>query len=143
MKKLFIACAFLVIATHSLANDWYKINETDESKYYINLPSISETNIYGRKVVKAWVKDLIYNDLTKDGLSVGDYTMSLFYSNCDDSTLGIKSLTQYKNGKVFGNQLNNSYVNMKDVIPNSIGESILNYSCEGMRLKNSSKDTEY
>lgn len=46
--------------------------------------------------------------------------MTLFYNNCDDKTIGIKSMTHYKNGKVFGTQLNNSYVNMNDVIPNTI-----------------------
>ncbi|MBJ9481156.1 surface-adhesin E family protein [Acinetobacter baumannii] len=142
MKKIFITCALLTVATNSIADDWFKINETDESKYYINIPSIAATNSYGKNVVKAWVKDLIYNDLTKDGLSVGDYSMILFYSNCNDNTVGIKSQTHYKNGKIFGTQLNNSYVNMRDVIPNTIGESILAYSCEGLRLKNEGKGSE-
>lgn len=142
MKKIFIVCTLLLSTSNSFADDWFKINETDESRFYINIPSISETNYLGKNVVKAWIKDLIYNDLTKDGLSVGDYTMTLSYSNCDDKTVGIKSQTQYKAGKVFGNQINNSYVTMKDVIPNTIGESILAYSCEGLRLKNSSQDNE-
>ncbi|WP_335954013.1 surface-adhesin E family protein [Acinetobacter higginsii] len=142
MKNLFILCLLIATSSHSFADDWFQINETDESKFYINVPSISETNSYGKKVVKAWIKDVIYNDLTKDGLSVGDNTMSLFYSNCEDNTVGIKSITQYKNGKVFGSQISNSYVNMKDVIPNSIGQSILTYSCEGMRIKKEGKAGE-
>lgn len=55
MKKIFIACALLVIAIHSLADEWFKINETDESRYYINIPSISETKSYG-EFVRSWIK---------------------------------------------------------------------------------------
>lgn len=136
MKKLLVAIIVFIQTVQIYANeDWFKIGGNDEANFYINMRSISEFKLYGKPVVKAWIKREIYNDISKDGLSVGDYNMVMYYSNCEEKTLGVKSLTDYKKGKVFGASNNYSYVEMKDVIPDSIGEAILAYSCTGNEIK--------
>lgn len=137
MRKLISALIFIICPViGNTSDDWFYMGKTNESKYYINIPSISEFNEYGSKLVKSWIKEEIYNDITKDGLTVGDHTMFLYQLDCKNNKIGLKSMTSYKGNKPFGIPTNKSYVEMRDVIPESIGQSILAYSCEGLRIKN-------
>lgn len=138
MKKIIYFFTLILISNSIFANEeWFEMGRTDESRYYLNVPSVKETNVYGKSVVQSWVKMVIFNDISKDGLSVGDYSMLLYQSNCDEETLGIKSITDYKKDRVFGRPTSNSYVQMKDVLPNSIGKAILEYSCAALEYKKS------
>lgn len=81
---------------------------------------------------KVWTRYLVYNDLVQDGLAVGDYLMILYWVNCNNKTLGLKSASSYnklKNGTWKNNSQSNSYVSMEDIIPGSVGESIVNGVC--------------
>lgn len=140
MKKFIITLTLVTQSSYVLASeDWFEMGRTDESSYSINIPSLSETTLYGNKVVKSWIKEVIVYDITKDGLSVNDHIMLMYYSNCKENTLGLKSQTMYRKSKVFGQPINKSYVQMQDVIPGSIGQKILTYSCNGMEIKNSNQ----
>lgn len=114
-------------------SDWKVVGTTKENIYGIDLNSISMVNEYPyQKNKKAWIKNVIVNDLTKDGMTVGDYNMVLEWANCDNRTLGYKSNTAYKkDGTVISNLSNSkSYVQMNDVIPGTIGESIFETICQ-------------
>ena len=136
MNKIFLAISLFLVSKGVLASDdWFLMGSTQESRYYINMPSISESTEYGKTIVKSWIKIQIYNDLTKDGLSVGDYSLMLYQVNCNENTIGLKTSTSYKAGKPYGSQINKSFVQMNDVIPESIGQDILAYTCEGNKIK--------
>ncbi|RTY96821.1 hypothetical protein EKL28_14915 [Staphylococcus aureus] len=58
--------------------------------------------------------------------------MTLYWVNCNNRTLGVKSVSSYikqKNGTVKNNTETEHFVKMNDVIPNSIGEGILDTVC--------------
>lgn len=139
MKKLIYSLALIVFCTKALANsDWLEMGRTGEYNYFINVPSVKNINVYGKPMIQAWIKMVIYNDITKDGLTVGDYSLLLYQINCQDETIGLKSSTDYKNnGKTLGRSFDKTYVEMKDVIPNSIGQGILSYGCAAIDYKNS------
>lgn len=81
---------------------------------------------------KVWVKTAVYEDLVQDGLSIGDYRMSLYLINCNFRALGIKSVTTYKktkNGNFTNETGSVSYPKLEEAIPNSIGESVVDTVC--------------
>lgn len=132
MKKIVILGLFFFASLGANAEEnWINIGKTDESNFYINFKSIEEAYDYNNTYVKSWIKSVIYNDITKDGLSVGDITMTLYYSNCSKNQLGVKTLIAYKNNKPFGSQINNTHPDMRDVIPETMGKLIFDYSCKG------------
>ena len=139
MKKFIYILGVIVFCSEAAAkSDWLEMGRTDEFNYFINVPSVKNINVYGKPIIQAWIKMEIYNDITKDGLSVGDYSLLLYHINCEDETIGLKSSTDYKsNGKTLGRSLNYTSVEMKDVIPNSIGQGILSYGCAAIEYKNS------
>lgn len=135
MKNLIkIGCVLVLGLSSNLsfAADWKYINYSDEHVYGIDINSISQVNEYSyQKYKKAWIKNVIKNDLSKDGMTVGDYSMMLYWADCNTRTLGLKTSTSYKsNGKVIPNySFSNSYVSMQDVIPETIGEGIIDAIC--------------
>lgn len=132
-RSLFLVGAFSIVSSVGFAaSDWKVVATSNEHVYGVDLNSIAKVSEYPyQKYHKAWVKSVIVNDLTKDGMTVGDYNMILEWVDCSSRTLGNKSQISYKqNGTVIPNAGRSmGYVKMEDVIPGTIGESILDAIC--------------
>lgn len=106
---------------------WEKITESTEHKIYMNYNYVKPDS-YGQS--EAWIKIVVYNDITKDGLGVGDYIMVLNKYNCSDSTSKNLSYTEYnKTGNVISSATSPSYQSYKQIIPETVGESQLKWAC--------------
>ena len=132
MKRLLSLTALLLWVNNSYASDWMFVGDTDEQRIELDLESIKKIGsgnfTTDRSTTQFWVKKTIINDLTKDGLSVGDYSLSLFNINCLNDTLGFKSAVRYKNNKIFDNYID-SYVKMQPIVPETIGSSYSKIVC--------------
>ncbi len=113
--------------------EWKFIGDTNGIFVFIDTNSISQVSEYGYQANKKfWSKQYIAEDLLQDGLAVGDYRMALTWVNCENRTLGTKSVTLYKklkNGAVDNKSESSSYVEMSEVVPNSIGDNVVNIVC--------------
>lgn len=121
---------FLVLTVVTPANaEWELTTYSDEHYYFVDQERVRESTEYGKTYLKVWVKQVIYNDITKDGYGVGDYSLLLWQIDCNALTMGIKSYADYKkNGKmVYSTQA--PFVKMNDAMPNSVGETFLNKAC--------------
>lgn len=130
MLKFFLGVLVAGILSTNVNADWERVGSSDEYYYYVDTDKTRKASEYGKTYLKVWGKQIVYNDITKDGLSVDDYSISLWHINCNELTIGMKSYNEYKKSGKLLNSDHNSYVTMKDVIPNSIGESILEKSCK-------------
>ena len=110
--------------------EWESVGSTDEHIYLIDPDKIRTASEYGKSYLKVWVKRVIYNDITKDGFSVGDYEIHLLHIDCNALTSGLKSYAEYKKNGNLVNSHQLTYVEMRDVIPNSVGEGILEKACQ-------------
>ena len=110
--------------------EWESVGSTDEHIYLIDPDKIRTASEYGKSYLKVWVKLVIYNDITKDGFSVGDYEIDLLHIDCNALTSGLKSYAKYKKNGNLVNSRQLTYVEMRDVIPNSVGEGILEKACQ-------------
>lgn len=130
MLKIVLALLMIGFFSAKANAEWERVGSTDEDIYLIDPDKIRTASEYGKPYLKVWVKKIIYNDITKDGFTVGDYWIGLWHIDCNALTSGMKSYAEYrKNGSlVDSGQV--SYVEMKDVIPSSIGEAILEKACQ-------------
>ena len=92
MKNFISVLTFFILANNVYAANWSFLGETDEYRFELDLDSIkkikrSEFGSYNT-VTQFWVKKTIINDLTKDGLSVGDHLLDLYHIDCNEDTLG-------------------------------------------------------
>lgn len=107
---------------------WIKEFTGQEFDYYVHYDYV-KTQSYG--LIEAWIKQVVVNDLTKDGLSLGDYSMLQYRFNCNDGTYKLASYTQYNNktGKVINSYTYPSYDTFKSVVPETVGEALLKSTC--------------
>ena len=132
MKNFISFLTFFILANNVYAANWSFLGETDEYRFELDLDSIkkikrSEFGSYNT-VTQFWVKKTIINDLTKDGLSVGDHLLDLYHIDCNEDTLGVKSIVKYKNNKVV-DSYTESTVKMYPIVPDTVGSSYLKSVC--------------
>lgn len=114
---------------------WFYSTNSTEKNAYINYNHIK---LMPNNKVEAWVKYIIFNDLTKDGMTVGDYTMTLSMYDCTAETYkNISSIDyQKKTGKVLNTYKVPSYKSeYESVIPDTVGETVLNDVCSFAYIK--------
>lgn len=126
-------CALGLSVGQVWANNWEYIGQNQEYQFYISPSTIksSQKNTYSPIYQQAWFKFYIYNDLTKDGLSAGDYKLRLFQFDCAQQTLGVVRSIDYKADGTTVNSEIPSMINMKAVVPDSIGQGLSDAVCSG------------
>lgn len=117
------------------ASEWKFITLNSGSAFSIDTNSITNVSEYNyRQNKQFWVKQLVVQDLERDGLGVGDYKMVLSWINCSANTLGVKAVTDYKKQKDGtikheSTLLANYQVAMNPIIPESVGQSFVRHVC--------------
>lgn len=125
-KKLLLS---VIIAAPVIAHaDWIKIDKDEEYTYYID-PERSRITNESLQYAETWIKSVIHTDLTKDGLSVGDHSMTKFNIRCTNKELALVASYRYKNGRVLNNYTP-SYPTYKAAIPDSRGEFFVELVCD-------------
>lgn len=132
MKNLISGLTFFLLAHNVYAANWSLLGETAEYRHELDLESIKKAKNSGissyNAVTQFWVKKTIVKDLTKDGLSIGDYVLNLYFIDCNEDTLGIKSIVKYKNSEVIDSYTENT-VKMYPIVPETVGSSYLKSVC--------------
>ncbi|MGE8646248.1 surface-adhesin E family protein [Acinetobacter vivianii] len=114
---------------------WLSVSASKEFEAYINFNYVE---VLSNGLTQAWIKNVVINDISKDGLGLGDYTMYLYQFNCQNKTSKMLSYTDYdvKTGLSKKSYTYPSYGQMKPVIPDSVGETQLEVACFVTYVKN-------
>lgn len=137
LKKILIGILTSTISfTVSAKANWQYLSSSDTGiAIYVDANSIKNVPDYGYGQNRQfWSKHLIVEDLIEDRLGVGDYRLTMYWINCDSSTLGMKALTIFKlkNNRAFVDAsytIQNSEVEMEPILPDSIGNDYLEGVC--------------
>lgn len=107
---------------------WLTVSLSREFETYINFNHVEPLP---NGLTQAWLKHVVVNDLSKDGLALGDYTMVLSQFNCKNKTEKSVSYTDYdaKTGLSKRSYTYPSYTEMEPPVPDSVGESQLESVC--------------
>jgi hypothetical protein len=132
LKLLLFIMAFSFASAVS-AQDWIYVGQSakDESKYYIRSTPVA--NNYHKKV---WIKQTNKKiTIQKNGKSVvynDAYDLILYEFNCNDRQILIHSMASYSStGTLLESYKPEEYEKeWSDVIPDSVGEMLLNKACE-------------
>ncbi|MFW6699360.1 surface-adhesin E family protein [Acinetobacter baumannii] len=114
------------IKNESSKSGWLRVASSTEYETYINYNYVEASNY---DITKAWTKRIVSNDISKDGLALGDYLMIHTSYNCKDKTYKDLSYAAYnhKNGQVI--RSSTLYKNYESPIPESVGETQLESIC--------------
>ena len=130
IKQILISIVVSLISLNSIADEnWIPVVSSKLSKIDINVDSIKKITIDSPKAThKAWLKMTMNNDDETRTSRRGDEFISLNYFDCNNQLIGTKSLTIYRNNDVINTQQYSS-VEMRDPIPGSTFNVVLNYVC--------------
>lgn len=114
------------IKNESIKAGWLRVASSAEFETYVNYNYV-ETSSYD--ITKAWVKRVVSNDISKDGLALGDYVMVQTIYNCKDKTYKDLYYASYnhKNGQVINSST--LYKSYESPVPESVGEAQLDSVC--------------
>ena len=134
LRKVFMLLLTSITSSVFANAQWGQIGFDSDSEFYYeyNIDSVSQVAEYPyTSNKKVWIRNTVVNDLSQDGLAVGDYKMQLMWINCSANTLGTKSIVGYKKtGRVIPNYSRNySYVQMQDAIPGTMGQAFVDSVC--------------
>lgn len=125
-NKLILICLLSGISFPSFA-EWIEFDRDQEFTYSTNVETWNVKDKYNQ-VIEVWMKAHIHTDLTKDGLSIGDYNLYQYSIKCNERKLGIMAAAAYKNRKVLESQ-NVSYVKYDSILPDSRGDFLSRTVC--------------
>lgn len=125
--KRFLLLMTLLCGADLFSQDWREIAIGNDSKYYYK-PNNDKTG---------WIKEvsekLVYYSANTDKSKkiIDGYQISLYKFDCSEKQIGILQMTTYsKSGNVLKTLKINEYlVEMNYVIPDSIGEGMLDSFC--------------
>lgn len=124
MKK-FLFITTLLIGANLFAQDWEYITSGEDNNKFYYKPNTDDT---------AWIKEVSEKLVTydKDQKTIDGYRLTLYKFDCSKRQIGgIQIITYSKSGKMLKTYTLPEYsVQMNYVVPESIGESILNSFCE-------------
>ena len=136
MKKLLIAILATVMTQQAMAVNWLQVGENTDGKFYIDLDSIqADTLVNGTPVMTAWTQ--IEPKQAQDlGGGKKFWTAKNFeYFDCRARKSALEYIAAYdKQGKVVSSVNSPSFsryssANWQRAIPDSTGETILNFVC--------------
>lgn len=138
MKRTHILTLLIAIisSTNTNAAQWIKINETEKGLFEIDRDSLQYIDVENpSRIFKGWSKLTLYKDLLEDGLKAGDYAKSLQYFDCLNKRVKYVVYISYNEKKVV-ESIQHKNPEFQDVIPESVGETILNSVCKIWEMKN-------
>lgn len=109
---------------------WLDSAGSSTEVYQLNLNYFTDTSSSYASRMQVWVKNIILKDTVKDGLSVGDYTMSLQEYDCTNNTSKVLESVSYnvKTGSTI-DSYKPPYPKEHKIVPGSVGEQLLRDIC--------------
>lgn len=121
----------LLSTNSAVANNvhWKLIGKNHEYLIYMSPSSVREISKNQMLLKQAWFKFDIHTDFSKDGLNVGDYKLRYYQFDCQAQTMGVASELDYLNDGTIAKEFVPSNVQMKPIVPNSIGHKLASHIC--------------
>jgi hypothetical protein len=130
MLKTLLTTITIMCITNLAHAEWIAFDTDEEYTTYID-PTRTVSKYDSLQQGETWLKLVIHTDLTKDGLSVGDYKLLKYGFKCKSSELGLLAFYSYQKSKLYDSYVFN-YPKYEPAIPDTKGETILYAVCAGL-----------
>lgn len=138
MKNILL---FLLLATNVnlFSQNWTEVTKDKfGNKFFIKSKIVSKGDDFGynQDIIKIWTKQIIkkvtdQRSKSKGKVYLNAYMLQLMEYDCKNMKLRVISSTAYSaNGAVFGSEDFGSFADWEDVIPDSVGETMIEKVCE-------------
>lgn len=150
--KLLLALSFAVLPAISSASDWQYVAGAGEKFFYMDFDSVAQVGIN----TKVWVRADYLKPQETDSYPKKSYQASklLYYFDCKAKMLGVVQRVSYEKMAAEGEVVESHSKKfdpkmLDDVVPESIGEGLMDAACAGpagrakIKAKNRAASQEY
>ena len=137
MKAFILFISILFIGNSSFAQDWTFVGaDRDGNKWYVKSSYVSKDEFTNNDIFKIWTKKEVLKETIKKNGKTLTYSnakeLQLIFADCTERRIKfVSSIVYSAQGKVLNNwSLEDYEQEWKDVIPDSMGEAMLNKICE-------------
>ncbi|WP_343665205.1 surface-adhesin E family protein [Chryseobacterium mucoviscidosis] len=127
MKKLLFILLFIPLFSYAQTEWEYVGNDSDNSEYYVKDYKKRNYTDY----IETWLKIVRTDKIvkTKKGTikKSGIVSLEKYKFKCEEKTMALESYADYRNGILI--KSGNGFGVENDIVPDSIGESLLDYLC--------------
>lgn len=132
-KTLITAILLSIISITTSAANWVEIDRNEDRVIEVDLESLKNIGTIKKPIAKAWVKLTSFVDT--DSVSTDEYIIGSQQLDCSERKILYLSSRIYNiQGKVRTSSENNTK-EYEDVIPDSMGETVLKGICSTLKLK--------
>lgn len=143
ITALLQVCTVVAAYGYNLTDKWVLVTFTKNSKCYVKKGPNEPVGIHNTETPSCWFKNE-YLKPEKDSKKLIKTSISQILFNCNKRSTAIKQIINYYTDE--SNNMNYiSYINemsFKTVIPDSVGEDILNHVCSKEPQQNKTPMTE-
>ncbi len=130
MNKSLMGIFLMVLSSISFAQDWQPIAENDHYQISMNFKNIQAIEREGQNLLKVWTNWMVYREQGVADQGRGEYTMVMYYINCQTQRIAEASRTSYYATGLEKSSKATTWHELRPVEENSIAAIIVEKSCQ-------------
>ena len=134
MKILLFSLGLMSITTVTVAQEWQLIAEDAYHQISLNTQTLASIQREQQNLLKVWTNWQVYTEQGPQDQLRGDFTMVMYYINCQSQTIAESSRTSYFANGLQRSSKASTWHDLRPVAANSLAAQIIKIACQAQQM---------
>ena len=134
MKILLFSLGLMSITTVTMAQEWQLIAEDAYHQISLNTQTLASIQREQQNLLKVWTNWQVYTEQGPQDQLRGDFTMVMYYINCQSQTIAESSRTSYFANGLQRSSKASTWHDLRPVAANSLAAQIIKIACQAQQM---------
>ena len=134
MKILLFSLGLISITTVTVAQEWQLIAEDAYHQISLNTQTLASIQREQQNLLKVWTNWQVYTEQGPQDQLRGDFTMVMYYINCQSQTIAESSRTSYFANGLQRSSKASTWHDLRPVAANSLAAQIIKIACQAQQM---------
>lgn len=134
MKTLLFSLGLISITTVTVAQEWQLIAEDAYHQISLNTQTVASIQREQQNLLKVWTNWQVYTEQGPQDQLRGDFTMVMYYINCQSQTIAESSRTSYFANGLQRSSKASTWHDLRPVAANSLAAQIIKIACQAQQM---------
>ena len=134
MKILLFSLGLMSISTVTVAQEWQLIAEDAYHQISLNTQTLASIQREQQNLLKVWTNWQVYTEQGPQDQLRGDFTMVMYYINCQSQTIAESSRTSYFANGLQRSSKASTWHDLRPVAANSLAAQIIKIACQAQQM---------
>ena len=134
MKILLFSLGLMSISTVTMAQEWQLIAEDAYHQISLNTQTLASIQREQQNLLKVWTNWQVYTEQGPQDQLRGDFTMVMYYINCQSQTIAESSRTSYFANGLQRSSKASTWHDLRPVAANSLAAQIIKIACQVQQM---------